>query len=237
MHRLLLILNILNVGLAYSLPVPAIIDAKMQAEMASPMSGIIAKVPFREGQIFKKSQDIIIFKCEKQLSEQDKEKAVLNKKNIVYQGYKRLKELKSISKIELIEAKSDYLEAKALWQIASHKVNDCFVKAPFDGQIIKLYINEHEHIDIGKPLLDIVSFDDLEIKIIAPSSWLTWIKEGINFKVEVQETGRVYQAIVLRYNHYVDPVSRTFSIFGKFINKPKGVVPGMSGQAIFKEAI
>ena len=237
MRSFIFVFNILFIGYSYALPVPAIINAKKQAEMASPMSGIIINTSFREGQTFTKSQKLIIFKCNKQLSEQDREKAVVDKKITIYQGYKRLKALKAISKIEVMEAKADYLEAKAQWEIASYNVNDCTVKAPFDGQIIKLYVHEHEHIDVGKPLLDIVSFDALEIKIIAPSTWLSWIKKGMSFKIDVQETGLMYEASVLRFNHYIDPVSRTFSIFAKFIKQPQGVFPGMSGQAIFKEAL
>lgn len=223
--------------LAFGLPVPAIVTATSQAEMASPMTGIIAQTPFREGQTFKTNEDLIIFKCDKQLTEQAKEQAVLDKKKTIYQGYKRLKTLKAISQIELMESKADYLEAQALWQLTTHKVADCYVKAPFDGQIVKLYVHAHEHIDTGKPLLDIVNFNDLEIKVIAPSSWLKWLHKDMIFEIAIQETNQKYSAKVLRYNHYIDPVSRTFSIYGKFTTKPKNVTPGMSGQAIFKEAL
>lgn len=235
MRALLLLLMTIS-GSAVALPIPAIISAENQAEMASPMSGIIGTIANKEGETFVKGDLLIAFKCDKQQAELDKEKAILDKKQIIYDGYKRLKNLKAISDIQLMEAKSETLEAQALWKLAAHKVDDCKLIAPFNGQITKLYAHEYEHIEIGKPLVDIVSLEELEIKIIAPSSWLKWIKPGLGFQVAIKETDQKYPAEVLRYNHHVDPVSRTFSVYAKFSNKPKDITPGMSGQALFDEA-
>lgn len=233
---LLLLASYSTATFSQALPVPAIINAKNQALLASPMGGIIKEVTVREGSFFKKGMILVEFECAKQQAELEKENAVLFKKESIYEGYQRLLKLKGISQIELKEAKADYLEAKALAKIAADKVKDCTVKAPFDGQVIELLHKAHEHATLSKPLLEIVSATSLEIKIIAPSSWLRWIKKGMTFKVAVQESNQTYQAKVVRFNHYIDPVSRTFSIFGEFSEQQPLVSPGMSGQAIFKEA-
>ena len=236
MHKLITFLLLFVVGQCFALPVPAIIGAKNQALMTSTMSGIIDKIPFKEGQIFKKNDLLIEFKCKKQFAELAKAKAILDNKNSVYKGYKRLINLKAASRIELVEAESNAKEAAASWKLASYNVEDCSIKAPYDGQVTKKYVQKFERVDIGKPLMDIVNFEELEIKIIAPSQWLGWIKEGIQFEIFVKETNKSYLAKVVRFNHNIDPISLTFTVYADFVSKPENIGPGMSGEVLFKEA-
>ncbi len=219
---------------AQSLPTPVIIYAVNQAKIASPMNGIISESPYREGQTFKQRDLLIKFKCDKALAEKRKAKATLEKKQAKYKGYIRLNNMNAISKLDFLEAKADFHEAQANLDLAGHKVEECYVYAPFEGQVIKTYVNAHEHIKLGEPLLEIVNFKDFEIKIIAPSTWQGRIKKGTPLTVTIKETRQSYPAKVTRVNHYIDPVSQTFAIFASFVGQTKDIKPGMSGQANFE---
>ncbi|CAK0764628.1 hypothetical protein WCLP8_3730004 [uncultured Gammaproteobacteria bacterium] len=49
---------------------------------------------------------------------------------------------------------------------------------------------EHQYVQAGQPLLEILDDSVLEVEFIAPSSWLAWLKAGASFKVTVEETGK-----------------------------------------------
>lgn len=231
---LLLFYSVMSFG--QTLPIPAIIYPVQEAKISSPMTGVIEKLKLKEGQTFLKGEVLVKFECHLLQAELNKTTAVLSKKDAKYQGYRRLSQLKTISKMELIEAQADHQEALADNDMAKIAFDRCTITAPFSGQIIKRYAHAHEHIAEGDPLLDIVSFEEYEIKIVAPSNWIKWVKKDLPFKVKISEINKTYDATVKRFNHYIDPVSQTFTVFGSFNEKDQLISPGMSGQAIFSQS-
>ena len=85
----------------------------------------------------------------------------------------------------------------------------------------------------GNPILRIIDDTTLEIDLIVPSDWLSWLDKGARFTFTVDETGKQYEADVIRLNAAVDPVSQTIKIRANFVGEPAGVLAGMSGFAKF----
>ena len=218
---------------ANSLPIPVIIYPIDEAKMASPMTGILQAIHVKEGAFFKKDASLVSFECQLEIAERNKTQAILEKSQSKYEGYQRLYELKNISKMEFIEAKSDFLESQTNFEIANLKVEKCDLKAPYDGQVIASHAHAFEHIGEGQPLIDIASVNDYEIKVVAPSEWIQSVKIGEPFKVELTESQKILEAKVIRFSHYIDPVSQTFAIYGEFTTSDIIISPGMSGRAIF----
>lgn len=218
------------------LPIPAIIYPSEEASIASPMTGIIEKIPLKSGQTFKKDEPLLSFNCHKKEAILQQNEAIYEKKQVKLNGYSKLKSLNAVTNIDYIEAKSDLKEAKAALDVAKNEVSQCIIKAPFRGQMTKRFVNPHEYIEQGKPVFDIIGLDNYEIHVVAPSAWLKWLKIGMPFKIQLQELNQTFEAKVTRFNHRVDPISRTFIIYGAFSNKSQLVSAGMSGEAFFEGA-
>jgi hypothetical protein len=72
----------------------------------------------------------------------------------------------------------------------------------------------------GQALLDILDDSALELEFLVPSRWLSWLQQGTEFQVRIDETGKTYPAKVQRLAARVDPVSQSIkvnaAIHGKF---------------------
>ena len=67
----------------------------------------------------------------------------------------------------------------------------------------------------GQPLLKIQSGTDVEMELIVPSRWLTWLRPGATFGFAVDETGNSVRGQVTRFGASVDPVSKTIRVKAK----------------------
>jgi hypothetical protein len=82
----------------------------------------------------------------------------------------------------------------------------------------------------------IQGLDDMELQLIVPSLWMSWLRGGTNFTFKIDETGESVTASVLRVGAAVDPVSQTVKIMAKLPAGRATVLPGMSGTADFKRS-
>jgi multidrug resistance efflux pump len=131
--------------------------------------------------------------------------------------------------VEVSKARLDKAGAEAAALAA--RIRQCVVRAPFDGRIAGLTVNEHEIPANGKPFLEIVEERAFEIDLIVPSTWLRRIGAGTRFTFAIDETGRSYPAEVLRVGASVDPVSQTVKVIAGFVERDEKVLAGMSGTA------
>ncbi len=87
----------------------------------------------------------------------------------------------------------------------------------------------------GQPLLKIQSGREVELELIVPSKWLTWLKPGAGFAFKIDETGSDIRGVVKRFGASVDPVSKTIRVTGIVTGRNGLVLPGMSGTATFDD--
>jgi multidrug efflux pump subunit AcrA (membrane-fusion protein) len=112
-------------------------------------------------------------------------------------------------------------------------VGRCSIAAPFAGRVAKRHVAAHQYVTPGVPLLDILETGQLELQMIVPSKWLAWLKPGAAFTVQVEELGKSFPAKVQRLGAQIDPVSQTVAVFGVMDGSHAGLLPGMSGWAVF----
>ncbi len=218
-----------------TLKVPIIIAAEEWAKISSPLSALIAKTPFRNGQIFKTGDILIAFDCTVMKAEQKKMQATARYFSQKKSDFQKLYDLGGASQTELNEIISRSEEVQEELKIKNHIVSHCNIKAPFDGQVIELFVSQHEYLDQGKPLIEIINLDKLEVKLILPSEWLSWIKIGSPFVIELNETQKKYAAKISRLTYAIDAVSNTIIAYGEISQNHPDIKPGMSGIAEFKE--
>jgi multidrug efflux pump subunit AcrA (membrane-fusion protein) len=115
-------------------------------------------------------------------------------------------------------------------------VHRCSIQAPFSGRVAKRLAANYQYVTPGTPLLGLIDTSELELQLIVPSQWLTWLKVGGRFQVQVDELGRQVNARVVRLGARIDPVSQTVGLTGVVEGSPAGLLPGMGGWATFAGA-
>ncbi len=201
--------------------------------LSSEIAGEIIELSKSEGDSFKKGDTLIkidcsVYKAQKRKIEVEKEISKLQlEKN------KKLDTFGSIGTFEIQISQENYNKQQAENDIAAINVSRCSIQAPFDGRVASKKVSKHQSIKPQDELLEIVSSDNLEAKVVVPSSWLIWLKRGMEFDLMIDETKTKIKAQVVQLDSVVDPTSQSLSIRAKLIKPFENIIPGMSATAIF----
>jgi len=193
----------------------------------------IIELPVKAGDVFKKGAKLVRFDCAKYDAELRGSMAIEGKQLLILNNRKKLKKRNAASAFEVAEAGADFQTAKAQVDSLKQTLRFCLVEAPFSGRVLELHADRYEMPSANVPLLTVVDDSILELDLIVPSKWLRWLTVGTGFSFDVDETGKTYQANIIRLGAKIDAVSQTIKITGKFDQRPERVLPGMSGVAHF----
>ena len=217
------------------MPVRGVVRTIDQAALSTDLIARVAKIGFREGEAFKKGDLLVAFDCERYKAEFQSAEAVAREMQLTLDSNEHLEKFRAVGKhdVEISKARADKAQAEA--RSLQTRVAQCDVVAPFDGHVAELSVNAHEQPQPNKPYLVIVGQGHLEIELIVPSFWLSWLKPGAGFAFNVDETKTNYEAHVVRLGASVDAVSQMVKVIAVFDNLPGPVLPGMSGSAVFTD--
>lgn len=203
--------------------------------ISSEVEGKIAQLPLKDGDAFKRGQLLVGFDCEMYAAQLRKVEAAAEAANKVYAVNKELSALRSVGELDVEQARAKAKEADADAAYVRATVNRCRVSAPFAGRIAKRMAAQFEYVPAGKPLLQIVDSENLELKLNVPSVWLAWLRIGTTLQIHIDDLNADYAAAIVRLGARVDPVSQTLEVVANIKGSPPELLPGMSGWARFPE--
>ena len=225
-------------------PAPAIVPATIvrglvkpvrESTIASRMTAIITAMPFREGQSFGAGALLARFDCSQLQAELNAARAATAAYRVTHDTNVELDQYEAVGRNEVAVSAANLGRAQAEATAVAAQMSDCSVRAPFAGTVVERIANVREVAASGQPLLRIQSGRDVELELIVPSRWLTWLQPGATFAFVIDETGNSIRGRVTRFGASVDPVSRTIRVTSLVTERSGLVLPGMSGTATFDD--
>lgn len=204
--------------------------------LSAEISARIEKLPFAEGARFRAGDSLVVFDEAIPRAQLGKARAGHESATRVLQAYRRLAELGSVGQLDLALSESRVLEAKADLDLAETTLSKCVIRAPFAGRVGDMRIREHQFMQAGQPMIEIIDDSMLELEFIAPSASLAWLKPGLGLRVRIDETGRTYEAKIIRMGAKVDPVSQTIKLAASVVGEHPELLSGMSGSVELQPA-
>lgn len=208
------------------------LTAREYTTLSSEMAGRIDHIATRVGEHFHKNDVLIVFDCAQPRAQLARAKAVLTQADRTYAINQRLVALKSMGQLELDVSAAEVQKARADVDGAEAVVSKCSIAAPFSGVTVDQKAREFQYTTPGQPLLDVLDDHALEVELIAPSRWLSWLKPGYIFQINVGETDKTYSAQITRLGGRVDPVSQSIKVIGEITDRAPELMAGMSGRAL-----
>lgn len=198
--------------------------------LASEIGAKIRHLPVREGGRFMNGDLLVGFDCSVQETLLQKANAELQGARATMVANQRLAELRSVGQLDL--ELSQAVVAKAQADVATNQsiLSKCQIHAPFAGRVAEQKVREQQFVQPGTALLDILDDSALELEFLVPSGWLRWLKTGLRFQVNIDETGKSYPAYVTRLGARVDPVSQSIKVTATIDGRHTELVAGMSGR-------
>ena len=194
----------------------------------------INKLKVTLGSTFKAGNTLITFNCNDPRARlaMAKAKAELSGAVETHTAKLRMQGLDQAGDVEVALAASAVAKARADVSLAELQISYCSIKAPWNGRVAKVHVRNHMTVTPGQPMLDLVKFGPLRLRVNVPSRLLSQLKVDSKFEVTIDETGKTYQASVIAINSRVDSVSQTVEIEGLMSQDFPELLAGMSGTAI-----
>jgi RND family efflux transporter MFP subunit len=199
--------------------------------LSSEMAGRIDTINALVGVKFNKGDLLVAFDCAIQRAQESRAQAEATRAEKALAVNNRLVQLKSSSELELEVAKAELDKAKADLAVAQAMVSKCSIFAPFSGVTVDQKARQFQYAAQGQALLDILDNSTLDVELIAPSRWLTWLKPGFTFDLRIDELNKSYPVKVTRFSGKADPVSQSVRIIGEITAAAPDLIAGMSGRA------
>ncbi|MEO5330479.1 MAG: efflux RND transporter periplasmic adaptor subunit [Magnetococcus sp. YQC-5] len=208
----------------------ALILPKNFTTLANELPARIDRIHVPEGGRFKAGDLLVSLDCAIQKAQLEKARAALTAAEKISSVNAKLAEMKSMGGLEAVTSAAEAAKARAEVTLMSTTVSKCTLTAPFSGRVAEQKVREHQYLQAGQALMDILDDSRLEIEFIVPSRWLAWLKTDLPFKLHLDETGQAHAAKITRIGARVDAVSQSIKVTGTFTQSSPGLLAGMSGR-------
>jgi len=248
--------SIRSIGL-YGLALPT-----LQATVRSSIAGRIKQVHVREGQHVEQGDLLVelehdVASAEAAIADlQAEESGVLMRADSElrfarenYQRTQRLFQDKAVSEFEFKQAAMQLENAEAGYQIqveqraaqqarlrlAQAQLQQYFVTAPFDGQVIHLGVNQGDSIVASSEILELASLERLQVEIYLPMQQANNLQVGqtVSLTVENSESGRTIPAQAIFRSPMIEATTGTmrcvFEIDNRTLRLPAGISVSLIG--------
>ena len=188
--------------------------------------GTLVELNARKGQQVKKGDILGIVDSEQVRSAYD-----ITKSNLLLaqDGYERAQQTfasGSITEQKFMEIKSQLTKAQASERIAKKGLDNCTIKAPFDGVINKVFAENGIEVSIASPIVRILNIDHVEIHFPVPENEISSIYVGQKVCVEIPALKRTTEGSIVVKGHTASPLSHTYDCIAH-IDNTNGLLPGM----------
>ncbi len=213
-----------------TLDVDGVLVPAKETVISSSHDGRISDVPLHNGDLFKKNDVLIRYACDDLAAEAEMAGVEKNLTDTKVKTGNQLFKLDIISDVDRLNIESEDKAADAKIKLYEARLEDCTIRAGFDGRVTKRLANEGEYTRTDRVLLEVASNDPLHIEFLIPSKWLRWVNVGAPISISLNETGRTYTAKIIRIYGEVDPVSRSIQVRAALDNYRDPLLSGMSGK-------
>lgn len=217
-------------------PIRVLLSPELETTLISQMVGRISELNASLGSAVIKGKPIVSFDCAEATAKLQMAQAEYASTRETLITKNRLRKLDAAGDMEVAMATAAADRGKAAIEVSRAQLAQCTVLAPFSGRIVKLYVKPFQGVNVGSPLLEMVSNGPLKLRLNVPSKLLRTLQVGTPFEVDIDETGKTYQAKVTAINARVDAVAQTVELEARIESKLGELLAGMTGIARFNPA-
>ncbi len=213
-----------------------LLTPELETTLVAQMVGRIVTLNASLGSRVVKGRTVVAFDCSESQARLEMAQAEQAGARETLDVKTRLLKLEAAGESEVTLAAAAESRTTAAIALARAQLGECKVKSPFAGRVVRVLVKPHQGVNVGTPLVELVSDGPLKLRLNAPSRLLRTLSVGTPFEVTIDETGKNYVAKVTAINARVDAVAQTVELEGRISSKATDLLAGMTGTARFKSA-
>lgn len=165
------------------------IKEKSLTSLSFRVGGPLAKLEVETGDYVRAGQVIArIDKRDYQLQVQQT-KAQFTQTEAEYNRYKVLVEQKKIPENTFERVQSGYLMAKTAYENAQNQLNDTELKVPFSGYVFEKFVENHQTVGAGVPIISVIDNSQLEAVVAVSESQVSRVRNDKESLLTVTNAG------------------------------------------------
>ncbi len=169
-------------------------------------------------------------KARAKLSAQDFERMskLFSERAISQQQFDQAKTAKETTEHAFNQTKSGYEQAKEQYE-------NSFVKAPFDGIVAAVYAEENQMLNMGQPVVQVLSLSKMKSKVNLTGEDIQNVKVGQKVLIKFPMIpGEEFNGKVEKINSAVDQMSKSLEVEIFFLTKDSRIKSGMFGEFLIE---
>lgn len=161
------------------------IGASGSAVISTNHSGILESINVQQGTHVKKGDVLAEITSKNVLATYEISHATLRQAEDGYDRIKKVHESGTVADVKLVEIETQLAKARAAAKSSELSLEECKLKAPFDGTISKVHLEQGVQVNPGSPILTLVDFSTIEVSIPVPEGEIGKIKIGQKALIDV----------------------------------------------------
>lgn len=155
------------------------------AVLSAKYAGTLVSVQVSRGVRVKKGDIIAVVESQNVKSMAESAEATLRQAEDGYERARMMYDKGGLADVKMVEIETKLAQARATAKAASKAVEDCVVRAPFDGTISDVYVEEGMDVSLMAPLARIYDMSSMKITFSVPENEIGNLKVGDIAVVEV----------------------------------------------------
>lgn len=161
------------------------INASGSAVISSNHSGILETVKVKQGTRVKKGDVLAEVVSKNVQASYEISHATLRQAEDGYERVKKVHESGTVADVKLVEIETQLAKARAAAKSSELSLEECKVKAPFDGTVSEVLVEEGVQLNPASPILKLVDLSTIEVTIPVPEGEIGKIKIGQKALIDV----------------------------------------------------
>lgn len=207
------------------------VEADKSATLSARYPGRLDSLKVKAGDEVKQGQVLVVISSQSVESSLKMTEATLAQAEDGYRRVLQVHESGSIADVQLVEVQSKLAQARAAAEAARQAAEDCRVKAPFDGVVGDLQIEEGVEVSPLQPLMRVMDISTVKVRFPVPESEIGKMQVGDEAAVEIPALdNHRFRARMMEKGMTASLLSHTYDCKLEPLDSVQGLMPGMVGK-------
>lgn len=219
---------------------PGITESFLEVSLSSSVAGIIARQPFKEGDVVKAGDAVVELDRKLEELEVERRKLVADSRRTDYEGTQKLfANTKGTSKEEVEKKEVEYRVAVVEHETAIEQLRKRYIVAPFPGHITEILLHPGEACQPYQPVVRMVDtrqcyfVGNLEAKLAA----VLKTNQAVRLEIDTGAAPVKVEGKVTFLSPVADPASGLVKVKVLFPNVDGRVRPGLAGNVLVPKSL
>lgn len=161
------------------------VDASSSTIISAGHIGTLTSINVKQGATVKQGELLAEITSKNTIASYEMSQATLKQAEDGYERVKKVHESGTVADVKMIEIETQLAKARAAAKASEESMEECRLKAPFNGTISKIIAEEGVQVNPGTPILKLVDISTILIDIPVPEGEIGKLKIGQEALIDI----------------------------------------------------